>query len=340
MSLEVKLAKYLEKLNYSPNCNREDFYKWADYVELKCLANKDGIYSVSNFIDDVRPRAEDLGEGDFEEIEEERENKITKAQKFDKWEIFSKEIFNLLEVRAKTFEEFYPYELSNNNLSIKLSNSIGIKERLYFFLLFSANLQFTGDFTNSLTSSFEYMSREVLKNFLPKSAIIKVFASSNIEEKKSWVINESRFWDKLKFLEDFLKSRILIEEEGVSKYNRGDGGLDLVAIVPVGDEQSHFPIIFAQCSCSGEDWIKKQAEIKRDIWQQRLQLNTIPQYFMFIPQNYRTCNGNWFRSDNLRDTVLIDRQRILKNFKKINKFKKYSSYKIVKSIIESKESTF
>jgi len=339
ISFDKKIKSYLEKLQKSPNCSREDLYRYADYLELKCLANKDSIYSTSDFVDDIRPRAEDLGEGDFEEIEDEKKNNISKAEKNDKWETLAKEVFNIISLRTQTFKDFYPYEMTANSLAINLKPEIDLKNQVYFFLLFSSNLQFTGDFTNTFTSSFEFISREVLKSFLPKNAIVKLFASSNTEIKKDWVVNESKFWDKLKYLEDFLKSKIIIEESEINRYNKGDGGLDLVGKIPI-DDQSHFPVIFGQCACSPDDWIKKQSEIKFDIWRQKINLHTIPQYYIFIPQNYRDSQGNWFRQSNIHDTILIDRQRILNNFKKVNKFQKYASFEIVKNIIETKENTF
>ena len=61
---------------------------------------------------------------------------------------------------------------------------------------------------------------------------------------------------------------------------------------------------------------------------------------MFIPQSYRDSNGNWFNTTNIHQTVLIDRQRILQNFKKVEDFKVYSSFNVVKSIINLKESIF
>lgn len=338
--LQEKLDTYLLNLKDAPNCNAEDLYRWADYVELKCLANADGFFSSADFIDVVRPNSEDLGQGDHEEIENERRRKISKAEKNDKWEIRSKEIFNVIEVRSEIFSEYYPFIISENEAAITLKEDLNLNNKKYLFLLLSSNLQFTSDFKKELTGSFEYMSRDVLINFLPPHAKVMLFGSSNTEEKDDSVVNEIKFWDKLLFLEDFVKAKIQIKEEDLNVYNKGDGGLDIVAIIPTGDEETHFPVIFAQCACSPEDWITKQADIKRDKWDQWILLKTFPLYYMFIPQNYRNSQGNWFRASTIQYTTLVDRQRILKNFNNDENFMKYSSFNIVENIINTKEGAF
>lgn len=335
---QIKLNKYLEKLKKSPNCNKEDLYKWADYIELKCIANKDGFYSFSDFIDDIRPRAEDLGEGDFEDTERERRKGLSNAQKNDKWETLGKEVLKIVSVRTKVFAEFYPFDITENNLAITFREKIEINQKVYIFLLLSANLQYSTEFLNLLTGSFEYMCGEVLKSFLPEKAEIKIFASSNTEDEKPWKVKISKFWDKLLFLESFLKEELKIKESDISKYNKGDGGLDIVAKLSSCDDQSHFPIYFAQCACSGDDWIEKQAEIKKDAWSQIISLKTIPTYYMFIPQSYRDSKGDWFSQYKIRETILIDRQRMIYNFKEIKEFENYKSFEIVNMIVNSKES--
>jgi len=334
--MEKKLADYLFKLKKLPNCNKEDLYRWADFIELKCLANKDGFYSVADFIDDAKPRSEDLREGDYEETEKEIEKKISKAEKNDKWEILAKEALKIISFRVKTFEEFYPFTITDNLLAIELKDEIKEKHKEYIFLLLCSNLQYSIKFKKELTSSFENFSKDVIKKFLPKKAIIKVFGSSNTEDDDEDV-KASKFWDKLKFLEEFLKETLIIKKDDISKYNKGDGGLDLLAKIPIGDENTHFPIIFGQCTCSPKDWITKQSSIKVDVWRQLITLKTIPQYFMFIPHSFRDLQGNWFDRTKIHETVMLDRERLLLNFSKRKKFKKYTSFEVIENIINVKE---
>lgn len=207
-------------------------------------------------------------------------------------------------------------------------------------MLLSANLQYSGGFTTQLTGTFEFVSRYVLKSFLPKRAKVKLFASSNTEKTEKWVVGASKFWDKLKYLETFLKGNIRITEDQLSKYDKGDGGLDLVAMIPSGDNENHFPIVFAQCACSPTEWITKQHSTSPSEWNPMMVFATLPQRFMFIPQNYRDAQDSWFSSHKIKETILMDRQRIIHNFKKMNKFKGYNSYNIVEQIINKKESVF
>ena len=144
--MEKKLADYLFKIKKLPNCNKEDLYRWADFIELKCLANKDGFYSVADFIDDAKPRAEDLGEGDHEDIEGDIEGNVSKAEKNDKWETLDKEALQIISFRVKTFEDFYPFKITDNLLAVELKEEIEKKHKEYIFLLLSSNLQYSNKF--------------------------------------------------------------------------------------------------------------------------------------------------------------------------------------------------
>lgn len=335
--LEIKLNDYLKKLKILPNCNKEDLYKWADYIELKCLANKDNSYSTNEFIDDARPRTEDLGEGDFEDTEQDKIKGTSRAEKNDKWETLAKEAYKMISLRRKIFGSYYPFSTSDNNLSIQFQEKLTINHRIYLFLLFSSNLQYTIKFKKEFTSSFEVFSKQVLKKFLPNNSIIKIFGSSNTENDDDDIITDSKFWDKLKFLEKFLDEKLVIEEKDIGKYNKGDGGLDIVAKVLTGDLNSHFPVAFGQCACSPNEWINKQSTIKADVWRQKITLKTIPQYYIFIPQSFRDTSGNWFDKTKIHETIIIDRQRLINNYKSKKKFKKYSSYEIIEELINIKE---
>lgn len=335
--LEIKLNDYLRKLKILPKCNREDLYKWADYIELKCLANMDNSYSTSEFIDDAKPRSEDLGEGDFEDTQEDVKKGASRAEKNDKWETLSREAFKVLTTRKKIFSGFYPFRITENNLAIQLEEEINTDHKIYIFLLFSSNLQYTFRFKKELTSSFEVFSKQVLKKFLPNKAIIKVFGSSNTEDLDDEIAQDAKFWSKLKFLESFLNEKLIIEEKDISKYNKGDGGLDIVAKTSMGDKSSHFPVAFAQCACSPKEWINKQSSIKADVWRQKITLKTIPQYYIFIPQSFRNASGDWFDRTKIHETIIIDRQRLINNFKGKKKFKKFSSFRVVNELIKIKE---
>lgn len=334
--LKIKLNDYLNKLKVLPKCNKEDLYKWADYVELKCLANKDNFYSSNDFIDDARPRTEDLGEGDFEDTEKDKIEGTSRAQKNDKWETLAKETFKIIAFRQSVFGVYYPFTISANNLSIELEDTLTTKNKIYLFLLFSSSLQYTIKFKKEFTSSFEIFSKQVLEKYLPNNALIKVFGSSNTDDDDD-IVTDSKFWDKLKFLEEFLNEKLIIEEEDISKYNKGDGGLDIVAKVSMGDSNSHFPIIFGQCACSPNEWIVKQSTIKADIWRQKITLKTIPQYYIFIPQSYRDMSGHWFDKTKIHETIIIDRQRLVMGYKNEKKFEEYSSYSIIEELINIKE---
>lgn len=333
--MEEKVKFFLQKLRTLPECRNDDFYRIADYIELKCLANIDGSYSHKEFLDDARQRADDLGEGDFEDNQEIK--KLPKAQKNDKWESIATDSFRVIESRIKLFGDLYPFTLTENKKSLTLKENLD-KEQVYVFLLLCSDLKYTLKFKKELTSSFELASLEVMVSLFPNGEI-RLFGSSNTEEEDTeW--KSDKLWDKLEWMEGFLNEKLKISKEQISVYDKGDRGIDIIGKVPIGDGLSHIPILFAQCACSPKDWIVKQDSMKFDSWYELITMSTNPNYLMFIPQSFRDSKGDWHDRTKIKRTNVFDRYRILRNMKSQDKFKKYTAYPVVEKILTIKESAF
>lgn len=336
--MDPSLIKFKNKLEKLPDCNNDEFYRMADYIEMKAIANKDGFYAKSDFTNEKPKRATDLGEGD---IEENRKTKrLPAAKKNDKWQSFADDIYRNLESRVKEYKEFYPFSLTENKLGIQFNGITTIDHNYYVLLLYCSNLAYTGH-TNILTSSFERVCEKVLKKFLPESADVRLFGSSNVEdgvESDEW--KTSKLWDKLVWLSSFLHSKLSAQEDEISVYNKGDRGLDLVGRITFNDNLSHFPMYFGQCACSPEQWKTKQMSISPDVWNSLLSLNNYPTRMMFIPQSFRKANGEWQDRHSITQSVLIDRYRILRYMKGDEFFKELSSYDVVNKLVSYRESTF
>ncbi|NQZ77388.1 MAG: hypothetical protein HRT61_15000 [Ekhidna sp.] len=333
--MKEKLEYFVKKLGKLPDCRNDDFYRLADYIELKCLVNKDGEYSIAEFVDDASQRTEDLGEGDFEDNKETK--KLSKSQKNDKWETIAKDTFRVIESRVKVYDENYPFELTENRRGIVLKKSLESCE-LYLFLLLCSDLRYTLKFKKELTSSFELACLEVWRRLFPNSEV-RLFGSSNTEEEDSeW--KSDKLWDKLSWMETFLAEKLRIEKDEISKYDKGDRGLDLVGKVTLEDNLSNFPILFGQCACSPKDWVKKQHSMKFDAWDGLISLSTYPNCFMFIPQSFRNAKGEWHDRTQIHKTVLVDRHRIISNFENTEVFNNLSSKPVLDAIVQTKESVF
>jgi hypothetical protein len=330
---DKKIDYYRERLRVLPNCRNDDFYRLADYFELKCFASIDGIYSIKEFIDDALQRTSDLGEGDFEDNKKTTGN----SAKFDKWERISEDVIRVVESRLNLFKDSYPFKLTKEKKALELKEINSFRLELYIFLLLSSSLRYTSKFQTELTSSFEIVSLGALKNMLPKDAVCELFGSSNVDGFEN-DFDSSKLWDKLQWLKTFLNEELRITEDQVSKYDKGDKGMDLVAKLDFKDNLSHFLIYFAQCACSPKDWVSKQHSIKDDSWQPLIALSTKPNEMIFIPQSFRDAKGCWHDEASIHRTNLIDRYRIMARFNDEDLFKSLSSYKIINDLRVTKES--
>jgi len=333
--MEEKIKNFLNNLRKLPRCTNDEHYRFADYMELKCLVNVDGEYSQSEFIDDAKQRAEDLGEGDFEENK--KIKKLPNSEKNDKWNLIATDTFRVISNRIFQFGKDYPFKLSQNGKVIVLNENY--EENLsYIFLLLCSDLRYTLKFKRELTSSFEALSKEVMKEVLP-NAEVHLFGSSNTEDGSTeWT--SQKLWHKLQWLEGFLKEKLNVYEKQFSVHDKGDRGLDIVGKIPFNDDLTNFTIIFAQCACSPHDWSQKQSDMSASAWRELISLRTQPNYFMFIPQSFRSSTGNWHDRTKFRETVILDRYRILGNWKNRDLLKSWTVFPVLKEILESRETVF
>lgn len=331
--MDGDLKKFSNNLQKLPACNNSDYYRWADYFELKAIANSDGFYSKSDFTNEEPKRADDLGEGDFEENKEIKE--LPNSKKNDRWEQIADDIFRNIETRVKMFGNFYPFEISKTGVGLQYNGATSIQHEYYIFLLYCSNLAYTGH-TPQLTSSFEKVCEAVLSKILSPNADVMLFGSSNIDNE--W--KTTKLWDKLTWLSEFLKADLLAKEDDIGKYDKGDRGLDLVARVAFDDGISQFPTYFGQCACSPDQWQSKQLSIHPAAWASLLNLNNLPAQMIFIPQSFRNSQGNWHDKHDISQSILIDRYRILKHMIDEDTFKKLSAYPIMNKLLTFKESSF
>jgi hypothetical protein len=329
MAIQTEIIK---KLGVIPKKAKKDFHYWADYIEILCLINKDGITSQNDFIDRLKKQRDEEDSEEFDKVEK-------NSKKNERVSLFAEDCFKLLESRVSTFKNYYPFIISEDNKSIHLKNPIDLQQKIYLFLLMSSSLGYFETFNSELTSSFERLSLGALKNILPpRISKSFIFGSSNIEKIEDETERNNLFWDKLQGLTTTLKEKVNITKEQLSKNHKGDGGLDLVAWIDLGDNNRHFPMYFCQCACTPE-WNIKQNSIKFDRWNNFMSFSNYPLNIIFIPFAFRSSNGDWHEEYLIEKTILFDRQRLLYNFKGIeNEFLEYESSNIIDQIVTQKES--
>jgi hypothetical protein len=293
-------------------------YLYADYFELVSLFNNETIITVSEML--VRLKNEG--------IIKQSENIDSKAKRNDEDETFVRNVFILLSQRSSSFNKNYPFNVLEEELSIK--GNLTSKQKMYIFLLLASNLNLFRDFQSTLTSEFEIMSKEALKNYLPDFAIVKMFGKNS--EFNGLACEKVRHLAEAMNLtvnEDYLQT--------VASGGTQDLGLDIVGWLPHNDSIGNHISVFGQCAC-GKDWNKKLTETRQYNRFLNHYLSEI-QHSIFIPYsliNYQ--NSTFYEHHEFGEATLIfERQRILSLIKNDDIFNKFNSKALVEKSISYSE---
>lgn len=293
-------------------------YLYADYFELVSLFNKGSIITTSEMLD----RLTDEG------ILKQAKNSEDQAEQNDKEEAFVREVFMLLTQRAVSFDNDYPFDIQNEDLTLK--ENLSGKQKLYLFLLLSSNLNLFNSFQSNLTSEFEFVSQEALKNYLPNFAQVKSFGKNT--EFQGYA------HEKIRHLAS--EMNINVDEEylnTIASMGTQDLGLDVVGWMPLLDKIGNYISIFGQCAC-GKDWNKKLNETRRYNKFLKIYLSDIT-HSLFIPYsliNYN--NSTFFEHHEFGEPILLfERKRILSLINDENIINSLSSKDLVEKCITYEE---
>jgi len=322
------ITKYPQSLEKLPK-KIINHYQWADYIELLCLVNIDGEYSQSDFLSRVQDRADVLHEIE----EDDTDDSLPPEEQDDKWNTRAFEYFAHLEFRLREFGEFYPFEFSSPT-SIKLKDSLEEKHKFYLFFLFAANLRYCLEYKADLTGSFELISRDALKQMMPRNAEVHVFGKGSGVD--SPYIGTK--WNKIKRLSDDLKAVLHVNEDNFTNNDTGDRGLDIVGYIPSPDKATGLLSVFGQCACSPDQWVTKQLSSSWDSWSSVFYMCPPPINMAFIPLCFRNIAGDWNDKTSIHNSLLIDRLRFVRLLQDhFTAFSESSSYLVVNELIQLKE---
>ncbi|HEX8675398.1 MAG TPA: hypothetical protein VF710_26115 [Longimicrobium sp.] len=290
-----------------------DEHAWADYIEMLCLVDPDRFVSRADVADRIRERKdvgeltaepgvdgdpvaapEDLAREDFEEPELDD----ARAERLDGW-------FRHLVFRAGVVGEAYPFIVDAGGRSVERRAELTELQRLYVFLLLCSSLRYVRRH-HPLTTGFEQLGLEGMRRMLPDGSDLYIFGKGGPVERYTGTL-----WEKMGQLADDLKSIRTAERRDFPDTDTGDGGLDLVGWVPHPDELPSRLVLFAQCACT-ENWVAKQATSGFTQWVNRIKFLAPPANMVFIPFLYRAADGRWHKEDTIRQSILIDRLRLLR----------------------------
>ncbi|MEL6675219.1 MAG: hypothetical protein AAFR61_23625 [Bacteroidota bacterium] len=290
---------------------QEDLNYWADYIEILCWTELEGKLSVDAVLDrwldakNLRINSTEI-DGEHDHSESTYFNGSTTSPDYDRIQNYVESVFEFLMSRQTLFEKKYPFEVTQD--SISLLDEISAPQNLYLCLLLSSNLYLVDNYKKQITSGFEDLGVKFLRNILSEGFKVHYFGKGSEIENPF----PKDLFERFEKLSSLLKIPLTfrVNRENVGVRNTGDNGLDIVAWFEFNNQQPGTMMFFVQCAC-GKDWFEKQADSHVFRWRNIFQFINPPINLVLIPRSYRNRNGNWHNLIKIDDSVIIDRYRLL-----------------------------
>jgi len=301
-------TKLLVNLEKKPKLS--ELHACCDYIELLCVVHCDGEISRADVLDRFR----DSLDVDMSPIFDSEDSELdvidvedgSPTERNDKFERLLADWFEHLKSRQRVFGEFYPFIVTEDGDVLQRTPEVSIKHKFYLFLLLASGIRYVMSLKPALTTCFETVSQRALAKCLPVIAEVHVFGTSAAKGGRY----SGNKWQKIQRLARDIRVSVKITEDKIPPNDSGDGGLDIVAWVPLADEADGMICVFGQCACT-EDWVVKQHSSSYETWNAMLSLPTRPYNIVFIPFFFRDSIGGWWRPQDIHRTVLMDRLRLV-----------------------------
>lgn len=309
-----------------PNEAKNIYHLYADYIELLSLFSKDPISKS-----DISSRI-GISESSYKEIEDEKldgDFGETISEIDDKREALIDILFDYLDERKSSLNNFYPFIIDKKSIKLK-TGKLSIMEHLYIFLLLSSSLKDFRKIESILTSEFELISEYALKKYLPSNAIVKALGSSSYYKGNA----RTKIKDLAKELNVETKDRAINQ---ISNKNSKEEGLDIIGWIPFNDNNPNSIIILGQCAC-GKNWEEKQTETRH--YENFLESYKHPfLHALFIP--YLLSKKGRFEQDKdiVNDILIFERKRLLEllNCPDLKNDKNLKFNQLIKECLKYKE---
>ena len=247
--------------------------------------------------EDEGEAADDLAEGAADLVQDEIGSKH--AETLDREEAWAHSVFGILQDRFDLYGDDYPYEVGDKKIRIRAE--LTPRQHIYLALLLASNLKYFALLEATLTTDFEEIAFQVLRNFLPGHAVVRQFG------KKSNYKGTAQ--KKIKALAGDLN--VKINEDAIAKIEgTQERGVDVVGWIPFQDKYGNVLTILGQCAC-GKEWPAKYHETRRFDSSYYTFEKLRPIHAMFVPMglNRRT---DFFQSDEIiESTLMFERRRML-----------------------------
>jgi hypothetical protein len=306
-------------------------FLWADYVELLCLCNSNGLVSRGNLQAQVQ-ESEDT-QNDFTEAEEDGdEDHLTDAGEtlHDKVSARWDDIHARLSTRELTFPG-WPFKLEPNVLRSRFSPQ-NEAHRLYVALLIASSLRLCHPSRcPEVTAAFEDISFQWLRHSLTQLWDVRMFGAHQTMSGTY----QGTLHQKFQALANDIQGKLVKDPSDYDSRNTGDGRIDLVAWQKMGDQRGNIPIIFGQCACSPTDWESKQLDVTPAAIEAHIYAQHPGAAFCFVPHDLSASDRKWQRAHEVKRTVLIDRFRLLHLFQTLDSWKVLPKWSFVDEAIHT-----
>jgi len=320
MTSSDSLKPLLENLTTAPNAGKNSYYQWCDYIEIRCLTHKDKRFSVDNLAEaifeskDISHVPDELD--DWEDIETGDPHEDPENFFDDRSIEHASTCFSKLRLRSELFNSSWPFEVDESGKEIKLIEDLNRQHYLYIQLLLSSLLKYCHKKRwRDLTGKFERISYEVFKCLMPRGAEVHAFGAAES------VRYTGHLFERLKKLAEDIRGDLNVDSDDFSSHDTGDGGLDLVAWHPLGDNRKGIPISMGQCGCTAEGWPDKLHQASPE--NLRSCITTLHQWntYYFMPLDLsKSVNGalRWEKYSDFSSVIVIDRLRFVKLVKEFD----------------------
>lgn len=323
------MSDFFTGLDRTPGSSQ--LHRWADWAELLCFASDDGRLTLPELAARIRERKDDLPfeasqnqeegvdgvdalvdalipeamtvQGDDIDQDAELKGKFENAVRNR-----ADDVLKYLVQRQARYLDAYPFEVDSQARTIVRRDASETKD-LYIYLLICSSLKYVNDgaVRGEFAFGFEYLSTAAAKNYLPEDAVVRHFGSNPHFPNAHY---SGLLLDKAKKLASELDLVLIAREKDFAAHNYGDGGLDIVAWMPVGDQLPGIPVFLAQCACT-EEWVSKQHSASPDQWESLIHFKVRSVTWTFIPFDFRDLEDDWYSRTMIHNSVLFDRYRLI-----------------------------
>ncbi len=265
-----------------------DAFFWSDFAELRAIIHPDKCFS----------------RGDLSRLIEQNSERDNANDCEKQW----RSLIDFCGIRIQTFAGGYPFNISDDEDTLELDFSDTPAQRLYLGMLIAASMRYLKNTRKGeIARIFEQTCFQIFSKLMPEGAEIRAtWASGGLEAPYT-----GHLYEKMVAVAKDIRGFPNIKPTHFKENNSGDGGIDLIAWHPMGDERNGIPISFAQCGCSRNDWTFKQAEAAPFSHGTKFNVRHDWATYYFMPIDLREFDGEWAYESKIGKVIIVDRLRML-----------------------------